>query len=81
MTLTPEQIKIAKKACKENGVDPKSVEKQLGNGFWADTCKSSFEGYIAFLIGHKANTESWIKMMNQSHANIMNGRAGASHFD
>lgn len=53
MKLTKEQIKIAKQFCKDNGLDPKQVAKEMGNGFWLEECKGSLEGYLNYL---KTNT-------------------------
>lgn len=77
MTLTKEQIKIAKQFIKDNNICDK-VEKEIGNGFWADKCGGTFEGYLSFLANHTVDTKAWINTFAASHARIMSGKAGAS---
>ncbi len=48
MKLSKEQIKIAKKFFKDNGLNPKDVRSELGQGFWLDECKGTFEGYLNY---------------------------------
>ena len=80
MTLTSEQIKTAKTICKENGLNPKAVSKELGNGFWAEQCKSSFEVYIFWLLVESNKYDGSIanKIMLQSTMNYRNGKSGLS---
>ena len=55
MTLTTEQVKQARKFCKENGINPKEVSKELGHGFWTDQCQGTFEGYLSYLLNDNSN--------------------------
>ena len=80
MTLTTEQVKAAKKACKENGLNPKLVNKEIGNGFWVDDCKSSFEGYVSFLLNESKKFDGTIteKIFEQSRRDYRAGNYGRS---
>jgi hypothetical protein len=80
MTLTTEQVKAAKKACKQNGLDPKLVNKQLGNGFWIESCNSSFEGYISYLLNESQKWDGTIteKIFEQSRRDYRAGNYGRS---
>ncbi len=79
MTLTTQQVKIAKTICKENGINEKLVNKELGKGFWEDTCNSSFEGYLTHLTRIDCNelALSMLKTLNQSTARYRAGKSGA----
>lgn len=80
MTLTSDQIKTAKRICKENGLNPKIVSKELSNGFWLEECKSSFEGYVVWLLvdSNKFDGSTANKLMLQSTMNYRNGKSGLS---
>lgn len=80
MTLTSEQIKTAKRICKENGLNPKVISKELGQGFWAEECKSSFEGYMIWILvdSNKFDGSITRRIFAQSTANYRNGKSGLS---
>lgn len=52
MVLSKEQIKEAKKICKSHNMNSGFIPKNgiVGNGFWSEECKGSFEGFIEWLI-------------------------------
>lgn len=79
MTLTKEQIKIAKTTCKEAGLNPKMVTGQIGAGFWAEKCNSTFEGYVNWIKnGAICNPSNLQEVMDKSLRDYRAGRYGAS---
>ena len=80
MTLTKEQIKIAKAACKAAGTNPKVVTAEIGNGFWADKCGGTFEGYIAYITTPFVSDGTIDKMLLQGKTDYANGIYGAAKF-
>lgn len=78
MTLSKEQLKEAKRFCKENSIDSTRVKKELGNGFWSEECNSTFEGYLNYLLNFKSSGVLE-QMEKQSTANYRSGRSGLSH--
>jgi len=80
MTLTPEQIKIAKAACKAAGIDTKVVTKEIGNGFWIEKCGGTFEGYLTYITTPFVSDNSTEKMLLQGKTDYANGIYGASKF-
>ena len=75
MTLTPEQVKEARKFCKANGINPKEVSKELGNGFWDDKCNGTFEGYLQYMLNDNSNGSILLAGLREaaktSHVNAM----------
>lgn len=80
MKLTKEQIKIAKAACKAAGTNPKVVTDEIGNGFWADKCGGSFEGYLTYITTPFISDGTTERMLLQSKTDYANGLYGASKF-
>lgn len=80
MTLTAEQIKIAKAACKAAGTNPKLVTKEIGNGFWAEKCGGTFDGYLAYITAAYVSDNSTEKMLLQGKTDYANGLYGACKF-
>lgn len=80
MTLTAEQIKIAKNLCKELGLSVKLVNKDLGNGFWSEDCNGTFEGYLTYIteVLAKKEVRMHCPIMEQSTRNYRAGRSGMS---
>ena len=78
MTLTKEQMKIARSECRKAGINPKLVTSFIGDGFWADKCGSSFEGYLANITTPYVSDGSLDRMLLQSKIDYANRLAGAS---
>lgn len=78
MKFTPQQIKEAKKICIANGVNPKTVEREVSQCFYANFCNSSFEGYVSWLLNDQSNGSIVFQTILNSKNNIFNNQAGKS---
>ena len=80
MTLTSQQVREARKICKENGIYPEMVTKTFGDVFWNETCGGTFEGYINYLLNgtKQFNGSITTQLFNESRNNYRNGQAGKS---
>jgi len=79
MKLTSKQIKAAKTACIENGIDPRYVGKEFSQCFWECEAQGSIEGYIDYLVnGQKPDGSTLSSVIAKSNANYRAGNYGAS---
>lgn len=78
MRLSKEQVKEAKNFCKANGLNTNLVNKDLGNGFWSENCKGTFEGYLENLlnVASKFDGSGMLRTIENSARNCRTGKYG-----